>query len=1704
MKTLLNYKILDKLGESMHADVFKVHALDDPDKLLALKKIKPQFCSEDAASYIRQQINQLSELELPRSIIPELYHPAIDTLCLIQPYIEAQPLSRWLENHAVPDLTTTLKIIIAVAEQLDSIHKAGHIHKSIKPTNILIEPETLAVQIIDDIRVLDINQLSHFIYEDHFRVQTLPYLSPEQTGRIKHSVNYTTDLYSLGMMFFECLIGKPPFLSDDPIAIIHSHLAETPALVNEIDPAIPEIIGKIVALLLEKAPEKRYQTAAGLIVDLKYCLQGLKQNRNINSFILKQKDYSNRITIPSLMVGREKQKKQLLDEYSKVCAGVFRSALISGLSGIGKTRLIQELQLPIVAHAGYFTSGKFDQFKKHIPYSTLIQAFSHLIKTFLTEDKERIAYWRKRISEQLGDNGRLITDMVPELHLIIGPQPEVPDLPPIEARNRFNDTAEKFLASLISKEHPLTLFIDDLQWCDGATFDLLERVFDNASDYPYLFWIGAYRHNEVDSSHRLMRLIHRIQQAHRPLQEIRLEALELNDVNQMTAYILNTYPSRTKDLSKIIYQTSAGNPLFVNESLRWLHTYKHLRLTENGIWTWDDEQLRHTAIPESALDLFKDKIAKLPERVRELLGIAASLGARFDATDLALTTSMTLPVLYHALTPAFNSNVLLREKDQLLFFHDQVQAAAASFLDADKKQRVHLQIAKALISAIPEDADLESLPNLFSIVEHLANGREPNQSIDSRLEEAKFNYYAGIAAMRALAMDNANYFFHQSRSLYPEDSWDKDYARLFSLHKYLARTEMALGNQPESEQILNTLINRSKSDIDRIDCLYEQTTGLSSMGKFEQAIALGNRGLAYFNRAIPENDDLALERADTIIKQIHQGDTDIWQKILDIEPSSDRATQIETGIYSELIPDYYLAGMVPQLYLSAIQSTQNCLAGGVDESVIYGFSMVGLYLQRKGQYELSFRYEDLGLALAHRYPDTFGATKGINGILWTNMHNRSDSAYIIEQCQKNIHRGKNCGDLYNAGLSYGPYIWHLIHQGAHLRQVIEVAEECIHFSRKFNLSLSLGLAESALAGWADMMNTERTPLSEQEIAAKLSKWEADKHVVSIGGYYSLKGISSHYLGDYEQAADYLRQAEPYLRGLSDNILNRLWYVFRYVNGLRLHEVIPAEEQEMLDLCLEQVQTWASLGPILKPYLTFMLMEQANHTGDFSETRRHCLDAIDLCKAQHFSLLEGFLNERLGQILVESRHSYATYYLNRAVGHYHDCGAEVKVKQLMDNYAITFQPDDSASPDTSLAKMLDVDYLLLATRNITQQQDMNGLLSAILQSIMERLGAKTGYLLIAEPQDLTVLAKGIKHGFVDVQLRGDPNLNTDTLSMAIVNYVFRTAEMLVIDNAGSEGDFIADSTVQHQHLKSILCVPLLKQQHVLGVLFLENNLITSAFTSEQIELTRLLTAQAAIALENTLLIEEMKRSQAQIQSLNAELEQRVAERTASLNSANEELNHFAYVVSHDLKAPLRAINQLSGWICEDYADALDDNGREQMALLRDRARRMHDMIDGILQYSRVGRLAEPEERIDCAQLLADVISLIAPPEHIEIHVQADLPVIVGERLRLFQVFQNLLDNAIKYNDKDKGIISITCTEQDHYWQFAVTDNGPGIDKKYQEKIFQLFQTLKSKDQSESTGIGLSLIEKIVTTWGGKIWLESEIGKGSSFIFTIPQR
>ena len=1547
MRAISDYRVVEVLGESLHSEVTRV--LSETGREFVLRQIKPQYQSEEVAAFLRLQIEQLGQLHLPRTVVPSFHQTKGGPFFLVRDFFEGESLVAWSRGSG--GLSSWFHVAIELAQFLEEIHRAGHIHKAVKPANVIVAGGGSVLRLIDDVQILDINQLSHFIFDPNYRRNTLPYISPEQTGRIRHSLDYTTDLYSLGAVLYELLVGEPPFVSSDPLAVIHSHLAEAPVAPAQRSPVVPAMVSEIVLKLLQKPPEKRYQTAAGLIHDLKRCSRELREGKQITRFALGRNDFSNRITIPSIMVGRDAERRQLLDQHARASEGAFRAAVVSGFSGIGKTRLIQELQLPIVAARGYFTSGKFDQYQKHIPYSTLIAAMRTLMRTFLTEDAERLAYWRDRLGQALHSHGGLIVDIVPELELIIGEQPPVPPLPPTEARNRFNDTIGNFIASLAAAEHPLTLFIDDLQWCDNATFDIIEILFDNANEYPHLFLLGAYRHNEVGEGHRLRWLLQKVERLGRPLLKLHLDALSSANVNDMTAYILNTMPSRTRALSEVIYRTSDGNPLFVNESLRWLHNHRHLHLSTDGVWAWDDDQIQHTEIPSTALDLFRDKIARVSQPSIELLQLAACLGASFEASTLAACLGLRMADLYAVLAEALSYNLLKKDKEVISFFHDQVQAAAESFIDAEGSRRLHALIARTLIAQILPAAELEQLPDLFSLVEHLALGRPEQPDAAERREEARYNYYAGLKAMNAMAMDNANHFFREARSLFPTESWEDDYDFLFALHKNLARTEMATGNQRQSEAIVNTLLEQANNDLDKADCLYEQTAGLSSMGVFRNAIELGNRGLDYFDRRIPDDDAEALRRAAAIIDTIHRGDTDIWQAILDVVPSENRATKIETAIYSELIPDYYLAGMVPQLYLSAIQSTENCLAGGVDESVIYGFSMVGLYLQRQDRYDMSFRYEDLGIALAHRYPNTFGATKGINGILWTNMHNRSGAEHVISQCRENIHRGKTCGDLYNAGLSYGPLIWNMIARGDDLDKVVEVADECVSFSEKFNLSLSLGLARSALAGWSDHMHVDRAPLAPEAIADYLATWEQAKHVVSIGGYYTLRGISSYYLGRYQESAANLRDAKPYLRGLSDNILNRLWYVFSFVNALQLGgagaQVEQGEGSDGVDLahCLERVETWAQLGPILKPYLAFMNAERLIAAGELLPARAAILEAIDLCHDGGCLLLEGHLHERLGHLLVAHRRPYGETAFEQALRLYDACGASAKASQLRAAHSLPGEQPEVESIEPSLVRSPDVEYLFRASRAISQELDGAAVQRVIMTSIMERIGATDGFLFIKQGDGLVLSVRGRKE-------RGRVRVYTDQsalrdaqLSIAVVRLAARSEERVSLPDARKDGPFVHDEQVQHFNIRSVLCQPIVHQQRQLGVLYLQNTLLPDAFDPKASELVRLLSTQAAISLQNAELYQQLKDSQQTQREMRKRL-QSILDNTSAVVFIKDREGRYMLVN--------RRFERLFGVGCDDLAGKTDfDLFPEPVA----RALRASD-----LQVLASGGVMEFEERL----------------------------------------------------------------------------------------------------------------------------------------------
>ncbi|RJQ71730.1 MAG: GAF domain-containing protein [Desulfobacteraceae bacterium] len=1463
---ITNYEITEKIAEAPQAAIYKAYHKKNPDRPLVLKILKASTLSDYKKAQFSQKIEHLKVLNDPLLITPLSFGLKDDVCFIAQDYFEGITLDKLTEGHPRISLNDFFTVACRLARALEKVHEAGIIHGGIKPHNILVDPGAFDIRMIDFISAVDVRDVSHFIYDHSFVRHTLAYTSPEQTGRINHRVVFASDLYSLGIIFYEMLTGRLPFYSDDPLELIHCHLAQEAPKVHEQNPNIPAVLGKMVAKLMLKQSEKRYQSSGALYADLVRCRDEFSAIGTIREFALESSYLTQRVTFISKMVGRDQEAAAILDEYERAAQGTFRSLLISGLSGIGKTRLIQELQKPIVEHRGYFTSGKFDVYQKNIPYSSLIQALKNLTRTFLTESDERVAQWKNRIHKAVGRNGKVLTDVIPELEILIGPQPGVKPLPPVESLNRFHDLFDRFLTCLASEENPLTLFIDDLQWCDVASFDFLGNIFANYKDHPFLFLLGAYRHNEVDPSHPLSKLIRSAAEGGQPLKEIRLEPIKPQHCHEMVSYILDAPRTQTRALSDFISTLSEGNPLFVSESLSYLHGENLLYADSDRQWRWDLDKIRQSRMPTTVVALFSSKIRKLPPDPVTLLEYCSCMGNTFSPTELASIREITLFYTYEMLKPALGQGLLMETRNQLQFIHDRVQEAVLSEIPGARRREIHRQIGNHLLSAIPGGAEIEELDNLFTIVSHLNLGREENLDPETAYTLSGLNYHAGNKALNSLATEAANEYFRISRELLPDECWEAGhYERTFRIFQKEAKTELMCGHYNTSERLLTQLLDHANTDLDKAECLAEQTTSLSSIGNFIKAIETANRGLAYFGKAIPASPKEADKRRAEIMAEIAGKNIDVWQTILHMPFTTDRKSKVELAFYSELIPDLYMSGLVPQLYLSAAQSTCHCLEGGMDESVIYSFSIMGLQLGEREEFEEAFKYEDLARDLSAKYPNTFGATRGMNGIVWCNMHSRNHPRQIVDYCLKAIQCGKNCGDLYNAGLSYGPLMWNLQVQGADLSVIEDATRECLQFSNRYHLSFSVGLAEAMQAGWTEPMKKGYVPVPME---AKLKQWEQDNHVASAGSYYVHMALTHYYFGEHEASERYLVGVLKYMSGLTDNVLKRQWHVFRVLNALKLYErgtQFNSEHELMAEIkpIIAKIEKWAALGPLLKPYLAFLHAELARVTGDFKNARGLYLDAINLANKQKYTLLEGHLNECLGELFLTAGQASERVFFAEAARLYRKCGAERKEASLVDRLSEYFEDEkhsfqhfEVAAAPTHILPDLDIEYLMKSCLAISAEAERDALLKKVMNVVIESSGAQHGYLLMEEAANLFIRAES--HA-VDKDAVKTANRNLEEagdICKAIVRYVFRTGERLILNNAAQDGPFKDNPEVQNMQLRSVLCLPVIKQSRLIGVLYLENRLSDAVFTLEKTQMTELLTSWAAVALENARLTDEM--------------------------------------------------------------------------------------------------------------------------------------------------------------------------------------------------------------------------------------------------------
>ncbi len=808
------------------------------------------------------------------------------------------PLDRHLDGPLDP--RHFLPLAIGISAALGQAHARGLIHKDIKPANIFVDPAGKVR--LTGFGIASRLQREHVPEAPEVIAGTLAYIAPEQTGRMNRSIDARSDLYSMGVTFYEMLTGGLPFTASEPMEWVHCHIARSAIPPKERRADIPIVLSDIVMKLLAKAAEDRYQTAAGVEADLRRCVGALETHGALTPFALGTQDTSDRLVIPEKLYGRQTEIDTLLEAFADmVTDGTPTLVLVSGYSGIGKSSVVNELHKALVPTQSLFASGKFDQYKRNVPYATLALAFRGLVRQLLAKTDADIRAWRARLLSALGPNGQLMVDLIPELELVIGPQRSVPDLPPQDASNRFKIVIRHFLGVFADTVHPLALFFDDLQWLDAATLELLE-VLMTESAVRHLLLIGAYRDNEVSPSHPLMQTVDAIRAAGGRVKEIRISALGLDDVNRLIADALHCELERARTLAGIIYDKTGGNPFFVIHFIAALEAEGLLRFdSTNAVWRWDLDGILAKGFTNNIVDLMAARLRRLPDADKEVLKLFSCIGNRVEIATLAMICGTAEDVLKESLAGAIRDGLVARHSDSYRFLHDRIQEAAYALIPDAHRSDIHLRIGRALLTCITNQ---ESTAHLFDIADQFNRGAAKLSCPTERIRVAQINLRAGRKANASVAYASAFTYFSAGVMMLPKDSWEKQYELFFSLQLGLAECEYLLGRYPLAEDRFALILANARSTIDRVKVHRARMRLYQIFGRHYDTVTVLLEALQLLGVTFPETEGEIRAATDAELRelQVNMGGRRIAD-LLDAPVATDGSARTVIGLLHDgIIP----------------------------------------------------------------------------------------------------------------------------------------------------------------------------------------------------------------------------------------------------------------------------------------------------------------------------------------------------------------------------------------------------------------------------------------------------------------------------------------------------------------------------------------------------------------------------------------------------------------------------------------------------------------------------------------------------------------------------------------------------------------------------------------------------------------------------------
>jgi PAS domain S-box-containing protein len=1385
-----------------------------------------------------------------------------DTTVLVLEDFAGQPLDALPHRPMPPE--TFLPLAIKLASALEALHQRQLIHKDLKPAHILVGPDAADVRLTGfGIASLLPREQQGVWHRDQVE-GTLAYMSPEQTGRTNRLIDRRTDLYSLGAIFYELLTGALPCKGRDPVEWMHCHIAVTPTAPSARDPAIPQPLSDVVMKLLAKDPEERYQTAHGLMADLETCLAQARAGRPA-AFPLGTRDVPERLQIPQTLYGREAEIAMLAATFERVAErGTPELVLIAGYSGIGKSALALELLKPVARAGGFFLRGKFDQFKRDIPYATIAQAFNALIQQVLTETEGRIDAWRQQLLAALGVNAQLIVDLIPAVARIIGPQPPVPELPLTEAQNRFWMVFRQFIGVLAAPAHPLVLFLDDLQWADAASLQLLQQLLAHPDTRHFLL-VGAYRDNEVGPAHPLMQSREALNSAV-AVHDIVLGPLRVADLTRLIADTLRCDAARAAPLAELVFEKTQGNPFF---ALQFLGLLAHEGLLAfapaRAAWTWDVAEVRAMGFTDNIVALMLRKLSALPADTREVVTLASCIGNKAELPLLARLAGRPEAETLDALRPAFEAGLLLPQGRTYHFLHDRIQQAAYGQLAPADRDARHLQIGRLLLESTPRLDEA-----IFEIVTHLNLGLALLTDPLERERTAELNLLAGRRAKAAAAYTSAAGYLEAGLALLPPDAWRTHYATAHALHLERAACELLSGDFAEAERLITVVLGASRSALDKAPAYGLAISLYETQGQPDRAVELGAEGLRLLGL------DLSAHPSDEQVREAYAavwaelGDRPI-EALADLPPMADPAMEAAMQLLSVLPPSASFTDRNFFTLLLCRMITLSLRHGNTDSAAV-GYTTFGLLIGPAfGRYQEGYRFGRLGCSLVDRRGTL--AAKSVVYFIFGNMIN-----HWTQPIQAGMGYIKVANDLAVeiGNLTYACYacvsaMTGVLAIGGPLAEAQREAQWRLAFVRqaRFDAMADILLAEqrfiAAMRGLTPDFATFDGPdfdtaTFEARIAAQIP--------VTPCLYYIRKAQARYMAGDFAGAIT-----------AADEAQTRLWAVFMYFDAVEFHfyaalaragayDGASAAQQAdyMAAMAAHQAQMglWAENCPEnFADRHALIAAEHARLQGDDQAAMRLYEQGIKAARANGFVQNEGIGHELAARFyLARGFEAIAQTYLREARYCFARWGADGKVEQLERLYPQLREPVEAPHTLTvgTSTQQLDMMTVLKASQAISQEIVLPRLAETLMRAVLESVGAQQGALLLPHDGDWRVVAEAHVDQ-VAVRLFLDaPVSPAERLPESLINYVRRAQDVVALDDASRDPLFQADPYMRAHRPKSVLAMPILRQSALIGMLYLENNLAKGVFTADKLTALKLLAAQAAISLENATLYAERERAE----------------------------------------------------------------------------------------------------------------------------------------------------------------------------------------------------------------------------------------------------